>query len=689
MHHRHHTRVSAPVRRAAAAAVESLEGRQLLAVLRPDHVVVVIEQDRASNGIGHALMPYLTSLANTGLNYTNAHGVTHPSTPNALALFSGSTQGITDNGRNHSFAAPNLAKSLFDAGLSFSGYVESLPADGSQVTQAGTAAFPDLYTRNVNAMAQFTDYGINPATGLPRTNAEVNRTFGAFSSLPTTDYSSLPTVSFIVPNNLHSTHGSNEAYPWAGSPDEENNDLLRKEADNWLKANLDGYLQWAKQNNSLLIVTQDEERWTGGTASTVTTVVNGDADLFVAGTNAASINHYNVLRTIEEMYGLPLLGQSATASALATDASGRLAPDLTPPTSVATTTTLTRSVASSVSGQAVTFTATVTATGGTPTGNVTFTDGTRVLGSVAVNASGVATFTTSALAVGGHSIRATFNGPAPYTASSSTSLSHTVAKAATGVTLTSTANPANVGQSVRFIATVDVTAPGSGVATGTVQFQVDGKNFGSAVTLVNGVATSAATTTLTAGNHTVKAVYAGSTSLNGSTSATFTQSVATLPNDPFAGRIALSGTSLAATGSNAGATKETGEPQHAGSAGGKSVWWTWTAAAAGTVTIDTFGSVFDTLLGVYTGTSVNALTAVASNDDAPGVYQSSLSFTAVAGRTYQIAVDGWGGQSGAITLHLTAAAAATLKATTLKVAKAATTSSTTTRTSLWSGLAIA
>ena len=61
-------------------------------------------------------------------------------------------------------------------------------------------------------------------------NSAVNRTFGAFKAIPTTDYSSLPTVSYIVPNNLHSTHGSNEAYPWAGSPDEQNNNILRRAA---------------------------------------------------------------------------------------------------------------------------------------------------------------------------------------------------------------------------------------------------------------------------------------------------------------------------------------------------------------------------------------------------------------------------------------------------------------------------
>ena len=127
-------------------------------------------------------------------------------------------------------------------------------------------------------------------------------------------------------------------------------------------------------------------------------------------------------------------------------------------------------------------------------------------------------------------------------------------------------------------------------------------------------------------------------------------------NDNFADRTTLSGTSITTTGSNVGATKEAGEPNHAGNAGGKSVWWTWTAPTSGTATIDTLGSSFDTLLAVYTGSNVSSLTAVpgGSNDDSPagGTTTSKVTFAVTAGTTYQIAVDGYGGVSGSITLHL-------------------------------------
>ena len=114
------------------------------------------------------------------------------------------------------------------------------------------------------------------------------------------------------------------------------------------------------------------------------------------------------------------------------------------------------------------------------------------------------------------------------------------------------------------------------------------------------------------------------------------------------------------SGTNVNATKEAGEPNHGGNAGGKSVWYSWTAPSSGVVSIDTHGSSFDTLLGLYTGTSVAALTTVASNDDNPagGTTTSKVRFTTTAGTTYQIAVDGYGGISGSITLNLSFAAGA-------------------------------
>jgi hypothetical protein len=108
-----------------------------------------------------------------------------------------------------------------------------------------------------------------------------------------------------------------------------------------------------------------------------------------------------------------------------------------------------------------------------------------------------------------------------------------------------------------------------------------------------------------------------------------------------------------ATSSNA--TRQTGEPQHAGHPGGRSVWFRWTAPRERVYTFTTEGSDYDTLLGVYRGSSVGGLTAVASDDDSAGGGRSRVSFHASAGTTYSIAVDGEAGASGLAKLNWTGA----------------------------------
>jgi hypothetical protein len=102
---------------------------------------------------------------------------------------------------------------------------------------------------------------------------------------------------------------------------------------------------------------------------------------------------------------------------------------------------------------------------------------------------------------------------------------------------------------------------------------------------------------------------------------------------------------LTVTGYNTNATKETGEPNHAGNVGGRSVWWKWTPSNTGSATIDTRGSYFDTTLAVYTGTNLTNLAAIASSDDIEnGVVQAStVAINVTGGTTYFIAVDGFNG----------------------------------------------
>lgn len=132
---------------------------------------------------------------------------------------------------------------------------------------------------------------------------------------------------------------------------------------------------------------------------------------------------------------------------------------------------------------------------------------------------------------------------------------------------------------------------------------------------------------------------------------------APMVNDYFANRVPISGVNQTVSGHNVGSTVEFGEPSHAGFPARSSVWWTWTPNFNGPVTISTGGSIFDTILSVYTGSTIGTLLSVASNDDFdyPFTLTSEVSFFAVAGNPYHIAVSAFAtGQEGLgnILLHV-------------------------------------
>lgn len=122
-------------------------------------------------------------------------------------------------------------------------------------------------------------------------------------------------------------------------------------------------------------------------------------------------------------------------------------------------------------------------------------------------------------------------------------------------------------------------------------------------------------------------------------------------NDRFVNAQVIAGSAGTVTGSNTSANKEQGEPDHAGNAGGSSIWYRWTAPGTGPYSFNTFGSSFDTLLAVYTGTSVSALLVVATNDDFGMGVTSEVGFNATAGTTYSIAIDGYDNETGEVTLN--------------------------------------
>ncbi|WP_293314846.1 alkaline phosphatase family protein [Mycobacterium sp.] len=249
------------------------------AIPRPAHVVIVVEENRsASNIIGSRSTPFINALAAGGANMAQSFAETHPSEPNYLALFAGDTFGLTTNACPvNAGNAPNLASELLAAGYTFTGYAEGLPAAGSPVCSAGK------YARKHVPWANFTN--VPPADSLP------------FSAFPIGNYANLPTVSFVIPDNGNNMHDGSIA-----------------QGDAWLSSQLSGYANWAVANDSLLIVTWDEDD--GGARNQIPTVIYGAH--VQPGTYNEQISHYSVLSTLEQMYGLPKTGNAATAAPIAT-----------------------------------------------------------------------------------------------------------------------------------------------------------------------------------------------------------------------------------------------------------------------------------------------------------------------------------------------------------------------------------
>src|SRR5262249_50031084 len=190
-----------------------------------------------------------------------------------------------------------------------------------------------------------------------------------------------------------------------------------------------------------------------------------------------------------------------------------------------TTTSLGAGPNPSVTGQPVTLTATVSQVTPAPeiiAGTVTFMDGSTSLGDVTI-ASGSASLTTSALSVGTHSLSAIYSGNPDFVGSTSAVVAQAVNQGATSTSISSTPNPATIGQTGTISVTVSPVAPAAGVPAGTVTI-MDGVTSLGVVTLVNGSA-SLATSALTAGTHSLTAAYGGSPSFLASTSAAVTQTV--------------------------------------------------------------------------------------------------------------------------------------------------------------------
>ena len=233
------------------------------------HIVVVVEENKNNNEItgNSAQAPFINSLMSNGASLTNFTAETHPSQPNYFALYAGSTFGIADDADGHSLPDPTLYTVLQNAGLTFTGYVDD-SGTGNSSDHEPWVAFPE--GRSVQ-----TDF-----TSFPALFANGN-------------YSSLPAVSFVIPNPQNDMHDGTIA-----------------QGDAWLQQNLGAYAQWALANNSLLVVTWDEND--NEAANQIPTLLYG-ANV-VPGNYGAAYNHYNVLSTILAPFGLTGPNNAATAA---------------------------------------------------------------------------------------------------------------------------------------------------------------------------------------------------------------------------------------------------------------------------------------------------------------------------------------------------------------------------------------
>jgi CSLREA domain-containing protein len=272
-------------------------------------------------------------------------------------------------------------------------------------------------------------------------------------------------------------------------------------------------------NQSTLFQTAFPHPLAIGVTSTAGEPVNGGRVILTAPASGASLTTTPITLTITTGAVSSTVTANGTAGSYAVVASASGAANVVfnlTNDPAGTTTSVASTPNPSVYGQAVTLTATVTSTIGTPSGTVQFYADGAALGSAATLSNGQASLNTSTLGGGTHPITATYNGDANHAGSTSNPLDQVVTKANSTIAIASLLNPTTFGQPVTLTAIVTSTV---GTPSGTVQFYADGATFGSAVTLSNGQ-TSLSTSALAVGTHPITATYSGDADHNGSTSNT-------------------------------------------------------------------------------------------------------------------------------------------------------------------------
>ena len=242
-----------------------------------EHVVVIVfENKEAASVLGNRAAPTFNTSARRYARLTRYYGVTHPSLPNYLALVSGSTQGITTDCTDCVVDAQSLADTIEASGRSWKTYAEGLPAPGF------LGGFKGRYAKKHNPFAYFRDIASDPARRaqlVPLTRL-----------VPDLRAGTLPSFSLVVPDLCHSMH-----------------DCSVSVGDRWLRNQLGPFL---KLPNTVVFVVFDEGGTSlGGGGHTAALVLGTSVRPGSRFTGVTS--HYGVLRTIEQAWGLPLLGHSA------------------------------------------------------------------------------------------------------------------------------------------------------------------------------------------------------------------------------------------------------------------------------------------------------------------------------------------------------------------------------------------
>jgi hypothetical protein len=245
-----------------------------------DHVVVVVFENKESSSVlGSRAAPSFNAYAREYARMTRYYGVAHPSLPNYLALVSGSTFGVRTDCVDCTFGARTLADTIEASGRTWKTYAESLPRAGFLGAASG------LYAKKHNPFSYF-----QSITGDPE---RANRIVPAEQLSRDIAAGRLPDFAFVVPNTCDSKH-----------------DCSVRVGDRWLRRTITPLL---RVPNTVVFVTFDEgtTRTRGG--GHVTTLAVGTAVRHHSAFTGVT-NHYGLLRTIEEAWGLPLLGRSARAT---------------------------------------------------------------------------------------------------------------------------------------------------------------------------------------------------------------------------------------------------------------------------------------------------------------------------------------------------------------------------------------